>query len=330
MTKKSKDIRVKPDTRFKTFWQSNDRFADLFNATVFHGKQVVTSESLQERDTECSTIVALGNGNLTQGIARSRDIMKVCDLGGNFLLLGVENQTHIHYGMPLKALTYDVLGYIKQCNAITYRRKKNKELATTEEFLSGMKATDLLQPIITLVLYYGEEPWSGPLTLKDMLAEITPEIEKYIIDYKIILVQVRSDEEYSFQNEDVAIVFHVSQKLFAGKIEEVKKKYQKKDLSPDVLGMIGTITGSKTLIKMSENEGEMNMCKALDEYWDKAKQEGHKEGHKEGHRDGYKEGHKEERRYIVMKMLENNLSEEMICVLTSITHEEIQGIRCEM
>ncbi len=53
MTKKSKDIRVKPDTRFKTFWQSNDRFADLFNATVFHGKQVVTSESLQERDTEC-------------------------------------------------------------------------------------------------------------------------------------------------------------------------------------------------------------------------------------------------------------------------------------
>ncbi len=278
MTKKSRDIKVKPDIRFKTFWQRNDRFADLFNATVFQGKQIITPESLEERDTEVSTIVGSGNGNITQGITRSRDIMKSSNLGGDFLLLGVENQSHVHYGMPLKALTYDVLGYIKQCNKITGERKKNKELVTTEEFLSGMKVMDLLQPIITLVLYYGEEPWSGPVTLKDMIVEIQPEIKQLIMDYKIILVQVQSDEEYAFQNDEVATIFRIARKIFAGEIEAVKKEYGEEILSPEVLGMIGTITGSKKIINIVEEKGNMNMCKALDEYWDKAKQEGEARG----------------------------------------------------
>ncbi len=182
--------------------------------------------------------------------------------------------------------------------------------------------TYLMQPIITLVLYYGEEPWSGPVTLKDMIVEMQPEIKQLIMDYKIILVQVRSDEEYAFQNDEVSTIFRTARKIFAGEIEEVKKEYEKVILSSEVLGMIGTITGSKKIINIAEEKGNMNMCKALDEYWDKAKQEGHKEGHKEGY--------KEERRSIVIKMMENNLPEETICVVTALTKKEVQEIRSEM
>lgn len=302
MTKKKVKSTVKADTRFKDFWRQNDRFADLFNATVFQGEPVLASESLHERDTEVSAILGIRGDE--QGIQRSRDIMKESNLGGNFLLLGIENQMHTHYGMPLKALTYDMLGYIKQCEEITHQRKKNRELKTSEEFLSGLKATDLLQPIITLVLYYGEEPWSGPLTMKDMLTKVSPEVEKLIVDYKMILVQVQGTEEYKFQNKEVATVFHMTRELFAGNIEEVKERYKEEVLSSEVLGMIGTITGSSNMIAIAETEGETNMCKALDEYWDKAKKEGHRE--------------------IVKRMLENNLPEETICILAAITKEELR------
>ena len=33
--------RVKTDVLLKEFWRQNDRFADLFNAVVFRGKEVL-------------------------------------------------------------------------------------------------------------------------------------------------------------------------------------------------------------------------------------------------------------------------------------------------
>ncbi len=54
MTKKEN---VKPDVRWKNFWRQNDRFADLFNAVLFHGEEVLKPEALEEIDTDMSGIV---------------------------------------------------------------------------------------------------------------------------------------------------------------------------------------------------------------------------------------------------------------------------------
>ena len=40
------------DVSLKTFWRDNEHFADLFNATVFNGKQVLKPNKLTEMDTE--------------------------------------------------------------------------------------------------------------------------------------------------------------------------------------------------------------------------------------------------------------------------------------
>ena len=37
------------------------------------------------------------------------------------------------------------------------------------EFLSGVRKSDVLQPIITIVLYFGKQKWDGPCSLKDLL-----------------------------------------------------------------------------------------------------------------------------------------------------------------
>ena len=41
----------------KTFWRNNERFADLFNAVVFNGSQVINPDELTEMDTDVSGII---------------------------------------------------------------------------------------------------------------------------------------------------------------------------------------------------------------------------------------------------------------------------------
>ena len=47
------------------------------------------------------------------------------------------------------------------------------------EFLSRMKRTDKFSPVITIVIYYGEEPWDGARSLHEML-NIPNEFKKYV------------------------------------------------------------------------------------------------------------------------------------------------------
>ena len=42
---------VKSDVILKNFWRSNERFADLFNAVIFGGKEILHAECLEEMDT---------------------------------------------------------------------------------------------------------------------------------------------------------------------------------------------------------------------------------------------------------------------------------------
>ena len=47
----------KADVILKDFWRQNERFADLFNAVIFRGKQIIKPEDLTERDTDMSGII---------------------------------------------------------------------------------------------------------------------------------------------------------------------------------------------------------------------------------------------------------------------------------
>ena len=41
--------------------------------------------------------------------------------------------------MPLRTMTYDVLNYLKQCEEVREKHKKENSKPTAEEFLSGLK-----------------------------------------------------------------------------------------------------------------------------------------------------------------------------------------------
>ena len=55
MAKKTKDL--KPDIVLKNYWNDKEQFADLFNAVLFEGKQVIKPEELEDVDTEASSVL---------------------------------------------------------------------------------------------------------------------------------------------------------------------------------------------------------------------------------------------------------------------------------
>lgn len=101
--------KLKPDTVVKNYWRDNGHFADFFNAVLFGGEEAIKADDLEDVDTEES--IVLENKKYAESIQASRDNIKVCKrsslLGVEFVMLGMEGQGHIHYGMPIRNMGYD-------------------------------------------------------------------------------------------------------------------------------------------------------------------------------------------------------------------------------
>ena len=115
--------------------------------------------------------------------------------------------------MPVRALLYDGLGYLKECNEFRNIHKAEHDFDSDTGFLSGMNKSDRIHPIITLIFYYGESSWDGPVTLSGMMTDIPEELRPFFSDYKINLVQILDSGHYQFYNEDVRSVFDITQKI---------------------------------------------------------------------------------------------------------------------
>lgn len=256
----------KADVILKDFWRQNERFADLFNAVIFRGKQVIKPEDLTERDTDMSGIIQFKDYRKT--LERTRDVVKKMAYGVEFAVLGIESQQKIHYAMPLRTMLYDSLGYLKEYQEITRIRKAERGKMTEDEFLSKMRKEDRLYPIISIVLYYSEKSWDGPTCLKDMIVEMPEEMERIFSDYKMNLVQIRESEQYTFHNEEVRAVFEISREIFNGNLDKINERYRNRDLTPELITVIGKITDSAELVRQGKIEEVANMCTAL-EKWEK-------------------------------------------------------------
>ena len=68
---------------------------------------------------------------------------------------------------------------------------------SSAEYLSGFRKEDKLIPIITLVIYFGADPWDAARSIYDMLSVQDQTLLSYIPDYKINLIAPfeMSDEE---------------------------------------------------------------------------------------------------------------------------------------
>ena len=186
-----KKQKLKPDVVLKNYWNGNAEFADLFNAVLFQGKQIIQPEDLESDDTNEATLQE--HGDSVDSLNLFRDTIKICKRseksGIQFVLLGMEHQEHIHYAMPMRVMGMDYSLYKKQYDS-NARKYKTSEEMTADEFLSHIKKDDKFTPVITVVVYYGKEAWDGAKSLHEML-ELSDEWADYVNDYKMLLVEAR-------------------------------------------------------------------------------------------------------------------------------------------
>ena len=201
----------KSDAIGKKLMRNNLYFADAFNAGLFGGEVLIEPGSLEDISPDEIELEDPEMGSDEFWI-KYRDVLKqaLIKTDGNnyFVLLGVENQTEIHTAMPLRTLLYDTLRYTKQAEEVANEyRKQRKEgqpvKMTRAEFLSGWKYTDKLIPVITLVIYYGTEEWTGARSLHDMFSEdVDEKILECVPDYKINLIEPNKIEDFDkFQSD---------------------------------------------------------------------------------------------------------------------------------
>ena len=121
-------------------------------------------------------------------------------------LIGIENQTNVFYLMPVRCFEYDAANYRKQLTA-------TKDL--------GKKASDKVIPIVTLVLYFGKSPWTGPTTLKQCLdkKKYPKEFEPYLNDYKIHVFDIPrlSEKQVDMFQSDFRIAADYFRKRIMGR-----------------------------------------------------------------------------------------------------------------
>lgn len=234
---------------------------------LFGGEQVVKPDNLEEMDTDVSGVIMADDYKLSLG--RFRDVVKKNFGGIELVVLGLEIQEYIHYGMPLRTMIYDSLGYLKEFEGVRKWNKDNGVKAVdADEFLSGIKKDDRFHPIINIILYYGEKEWDGPVSLKDMMVDMPERFVNLFADYKINLVQMLDSGRLLFHNEDVRILFDVVSNIYKSNIDYIYSKYDGTEVDGELFWMIGKITSNENMLEISrEKKGEsVVMCDAWREY----------------------------------------------------------------
>ena len=213
--------KVKPDIILKNFWKNNERFADIFNAYLFRGEQIIKAEDLTEADADISSLVKF-NG-YAETLGKVFDVVKKSANGVDYVILGLENQSKIHYAMPLRHMIGDAFSYLKEYKELEAKNKKYKNYKTKHEFLSKFQKTDRLHPIVTICIYYGEDEWDGPRSLIDML-DIPEEFESLKLEQEgVELNMCKALEELEERGREKGRI--------EGRVEGAIKIYKKMEAS---------------------------------------------------------------------------------------------------
>ena len=291
------------DTVTKAYMRGNAVFADAFNYLLYDGRAVIDPHNLKEIDpTEIALPFGARDGKENrkqkeETVQKYRDLLKnavIMEDGKTaYVLLGIENQTDIHYAMPVKNAIYDALQYGRQVSDIAAKHradrkdKKSEKKVSDGEYLAGFYKEDRLIPVITLVIHFGAEEWDGPMTLHEMMEIGNPELLKYVQDYRIHLTdpsRLTEEELEKFSTSLREVLGYIKYSTNGKQILDFAENNPRMMMDADAARVIRTITN--TPVEIPEKEERVDMCKGIEELMEDSRQEGRKEGRKEGEASG--------------------------------------------
>ncbi|MBQ3544957.1 MAG: Rpn family recombination-promoting nuclease/putative transposase [Lachnospiraceae bacterium] len=269
----------------------NDVFADIFNVLVFE-EDIIIPDSLVNAGTE--TIYKSKDGKLKNQL---RDIQKYYNESHiQIASLGIENQSEEDKDMVIRILGYDYASYREQI----------------------INKKDGRYPVITIVLNFSEEKWSAPKSLIEVL-DIPKELEGYVEDYHIKVYDI------AYLPKEIRDRFKSDFKVVADFFAEKRlgtydaSKHKERIIHVEaVLEMLRVFTKDERYKEIEEIinknlEGDVSMCKVLDEY--------ERRGIEKGIERGIERGIEQ----TILNLVKNNrLSVEVACEELNISKEEFE------
>ena len=164
------------------------------------------------------------------------------------MIIGVEHQSTFDKNMIFRILNYDATTYINQIES-------KKEV----------------YPVGSFVFYTGDEEWKLPETLKETLKSIPSEMEPYINDWRLPVIDLKTMDARKLTNRRLRDVVEISQSMFAGSYEGLREN---RKIETESFMMAATFTRTNIRREDLPEGDEINMCKAMDQLFQRMRDEG--------------------------------------------------------
>ena len=271
-------IRNASDSTCKKLFRDDGCFADICNYAFFQGKQIIKPEELVSRENDVSTLI--GKEALPMETKRYRDIVRKASINGEYMIIGVEHQSTLDKNMIIRILNYDAQLYINQVES-------GKEV----------------RPVGSFVFYTGDKEWTYPKSLKESL-KIPSEMKDYINDWKLPVLELQKIDSGMLKNQRLKEVVEISQSMFKGDYEKLRTNRM---ISVESFKMAAIFTHTDIKEEDLPEGDEINMCKAMDQLFQRMRDEGEVLGLEKGELIGLEKGKLNTLRFTLKEQLKVKL-----------------------
>ena len=160
------------------------------------------------------------------------------------MIIGVEHQSTFDKNMIFRILNYDATTYINQVES-------KKEV----------------YPVGSFVFYTGDEEWK----LLETLKSIPSEMEPYINDWRLPVVDLKTMDARKLMNRRLRDVVEINQSMFVGSYDRLREN---RKIETESFMMAATFTCTNIRREDLPEGNEINMCKAMDQLFQRMRDEG--------------------------------------------------------
>ena len=249
----------KQDKILRGFFKVKTHFADIINAMLFEGKDVIHADELLLCDSD-ETIYFVYENRINV-MERRRDILMHATVNGIPVYIGLEIQSTINYSMPYRLLLYDTMTYHLQYKLIDKDHREH------------FRPTG----VMSTVLYSGDRTWHQPHSLLDRI--LVPEPLKGLMNtWKGNIHDIKEINVELLRNEKVKSLISAVQTIY--RWNKDTSTIRELVLSKEVAIVVAVMTNSEELVIRIEKEEreEVDMCQVLEEFKLESEMRGLKQG----------------------------------------------------
>ena len=224
-------------------------FCRSMQCSLFSWKTGHQTRNLISQENDVSTLI--GKEALPMETKRYRDIVRKASINGEYMIIGVEHQSTLDKNMIIRILNYDAQLYINQVES-------GKEV----------------RPVGSFVFYTGDKEWTYPKSLKESL-KVPPEMEDYINDWKLPVLELQKMDPQILKSKRLKEVVEISQIMLKGDYEKLRTNRM---ISVENYKMAAILTHTDIKEEDLPEGDEINMCKAMDQLFQRFENQGIEKG----------------------------------------------------